>query len=144
VVAALPAACRALDAQHVELSDETTDRSIAGHASILGARRRPTNYNIPTMLRQARTVWCCQPMPILPLGVTGESPMHKMLLPIVAVALLLPNGATFAAESPDVVACSRFVEHGGMGQPVDKGRAQTMCEDSAYRAKVLKAKGSGK
>jgi hypothetical protein len=69
--------------------------------------------------------------------------MHKMLLAIVAIALL-PNGAAFAAEPPDVVACSRFVEHGGMGQPVDRGKAQTMCQDAAYRAKVLKVKASGK
>jgi hypothetical protein len=69
--------------------------------------------------------------------------MHKMLLAIAAIALL-PNGAAFAAESPDVLSCSRFVEHGGMGQPVDRGKSQTMCEDPAYRAKVLKVKASGK
>jgi hypothetical protein len=80
----------------------------------------------------------------MPLGAPGGVQMHKMLLAIVAIALLLPNGAAVAAESPDVVSCSRFVEHGGMGQPVDKGKAQTMCEDPAYRAKVLKVKASGK
>jgi hypothetical protein len=31
VVAALPAACRTLDAQHVELADQSADGSIAGH-----------------------------------------------------------------------------------------------------------------
>ena len=69
--------------------------------------------------------------------------MHKMLLAIVTIALL-PIGAAFAAEPPDVVSCIRFVENGGMGEHVDKAKAQTMCEDPAYRAKAFKAKASGK
>jgi hypothetical protein len=69
--------------------------------------------------------------------------MHKMLMAIVAIAVF-PIGAALAAEPPDVVSCARFVENGGMGEHVDKGKALTMCQDPAYRAKVLKAKGSGK
>ena len=33
MVATLPAACRAFEAQHVELTDQTADRSVAGHFS---------------------------------------------------------------------------------------------------------------
>jgi hypothetical protein len=69
--------------------------------------------------------------------------MRKMPLAIVAIALL-PNGFAFAAEPPDVVSCTRFVENGGMGEHADKAKAQTMCADPAYRAKALKAKASGK
>src|SRR5580704_13536101 len=73
----------------------------------------------------------------------GEIEMRKMPLAIVAIALL-PNGFAFAAEPPDVVSCTRFVENGGMGEHADKAKAQTMCADPAYRAKALKAKASGK
>jgi len=69
--------------------------------------------------------------------------MRKILLAVVAIALL-PNGSAFAAQEPDVASCARFVENGGMGEHVDKRKAQTMCEDPAYRAKVLKVKASGK
>lgn len=36
VVAPVPAACRALTAQHEELADQSADRSIAGHVRSLG------------------------------------------------------------------------------------------------------------
>jgi len=60
--------------------------------------------------------------------------MPSLFLAIVAVALLA-NGAAFATPG-DIGSCR--------GQHVDKYTALTMCHDRPYRAKVLKAKASGK
>jgi hypothetical protein len=68
--------------------------------------------------------------------------MPSLFLAIVAVALLA-NCAAFATPG-DIGSCRRFVQNGGMGQHVDKSTALTMCHDRPYRAKVLKAKASGK
>jgi hypothetical protein len=62
--------------------------------------------------------------------------MHKMFLATVVIALL-PSGV--AAKGVHSGPCVTFVENGGMGEHVEKSKAQTMCHDPAYKAKALKA-----
>jgi hypothetical protein len=147
VVAALPAACRTFDAQHIELADQTSDRSVAGHvrsldkakaafraeyvASKSGASQPPYNF-VRLRLREDYTLrpndYVIEPYPRcrrVPyhLAAINAALENQKVLTKIALATALVLSAASAAMAND---------SGENHQDEDKGSAASVSAGGAY------------